>query len=145
MRDDEIRRYLTDHFPGTRLVEAKGDAFAIQHPDGDLPPERQIPWATVVTADLYTSDGEPWDVTSRLDRPGVFRLNIGLPRAAYRELDPADGDLSALDVLLPHPEYGALGWVCVLNPDRTWSTVVGLLDRAYGFAARKHENARNRR
>jgi hypothetical protein len=145
MRDDEIRRYLTDHFPGTRLVEANGDAFAIHDPDGDLPPERQIPWATVVTTDMYTPDGEPWDVASRLDRPGVFRLNIGLPRAAYRELDPADGDLDALDVLLPHPEYGTLGWVCVLNPDRTWPTVVGLLDQAYGFAARKQENARNRR
>jgi hypothetical protein len=48
-------------------------------------------------------------------------------------------------VLLPHPEYGTLGLVCVLNPDRTWPIVVGLLDQAYGFAARKHENARNRR
>ena len=145
MRDDELRRYLTDRFRGTRLLEANGDAFAVHDPHGDLPPERQIPWATVVTADLYAPDGQPWDVASRLDRSGVFRLNIGLPRAAYRELGPADGDLSALDVLLPHPEYARLGWVCVLNPDRTWPTVTGLLESAYGFATRKYENARNRR
>lgn len=144
MRDDEIRRHLTG-FPCTRLLEANGDAFAIHDPDGDLPPERQTPWATVVTGDLYTPDGDPWDTASRLVRPGVFRLNIGLPRAAYRELAPADGDLAELDVLLPHPEYAALGWVCVLNPDRTWPLVTGLLDRAHEFAARKYENARNRR
>ena len=48
-------------------------------------------------------------------------------------------------MLLPHPKYAALGWVCVLNPDRTWPTVAGLLDAAYDFAARKHGNARRRR
>ncbi|TCK20164.1 DUF6194 family protein [Pseudonocardia endophytica] len=145
MRDDEIREYLTAHFPGTRLLEANGDAFAVHDPGGDLPPERRLPWATVVTADMYTPDGDPWDVGSQLDRPGIFRLNIGLPRAAYRELDPPEGDLTAVDVLLPHPTYASIGWVCVLNPDRTWPDVVGLLDEAYGFAARKYENARDRR
>ncbi len=144
MDDNEIRRYLSD-FPGTRLLEANGDAFAIHDPAGDLPPERQLPWATVITSDIYDPDGNPWDTASRLDRPGVFRLNVGLPRAAYRELAPPDGDLAELDVLLPHPEYAALGWVCVLNPDRTWPIVTGLLDQAHGFAVRKYVNARNRR
>lgn len=127
------------------MLEANGDAFAIHDPDGDLPPERQLPWATVVASNIRTPDGEPWDTASQLDRPGVFRLNIGLPRAAYRELAPPDGDLAELDVLLPHPEYAALGWVCVLNPESTWPLVTELLAQAHAFAVRKYGNARDRR
>ena len=38
---------------------------------------------------------------------------------------------------IPHPLYGGQHWLCVLNPDRTWSTVQGLLTEAHAFAVRK--------
>jgi Family of unknown function (DUF6194) len=127
-------------FPGTRLIEAAGDAYALYDPRGDLPPERQQPWATVVTSNAH-------DAVSELDRPGVFRLNVGLTRDRYRELiNPlADNDFTALDVLLPHPVYGPQHWVCVLNPDRTWPLARKLLTEAHTFATRKHANADRRR
>lgn len=139
MEIDQIRADLAAH-PGTRLVELDGDSYAIYDPRGDLPPERQLPWATIVTSDAH-------DTASNLDRAGVFRLNLGLPRARFRELvDPGrDYDLTAIDVLLPHPVYGGQNWVCVLNPERTWPLVRELLAEAAAFAVRKYDNAERRR
>jgi Family of unknown function (DUF6194) len=136
---DLVRHTLATH-PGTRIVEAHGDVFALYDPAGDLPPERQHPWATVVTSD------NPYDATSHLDRPEVFRLNFGLPRARFGELvdTAAEHDPSALDVLFPHPVYGGQHWLCVLNPRQTWPTVQELLTEAHAFAARKYDNAARR-
>lgn len=134
-----IRQTLAS-YPGTRLLEANGDTFAIHDPRGDLPPERQQSWATLVTSDAY-------DSASDLDRPGVFRVNLGLPRERFRELVDLEAphDLTAVDVLLPHPVYGGQNWVCVLNPDETWPVVRELLAEAHAFAARKYDNAARRR
>jgi hypothetical protein len=103
-----------------------------------------MPFVTLVTGDRY-------DPASNLDRPGVFRLNIGIGLATYRAMfgePPAfrtDGgvtemayDFSALDVIMPHPVYAAMDWVCVLNPGAaTFEKVKGLLDQAYALAAGK--------
>ncbi|WP_306991453.1 DUF6194 family protein [Amycolatopsis thermophila] len=137
---EQITQVLAS-FEGTRIAEAGGDVFALYDPRGDLPPERQMPWATIVTHD------GPYDSASELDRDGVFRLNIGLPRDRFTELvdRDRDHDVTALDVLLPHPVYGKQHWVCVLNPDRTWPTARALLDEAHAFAVRKFTNADRRR
>jgi hypothetical protein len=136
---DLVRHTLAAH-PGTRIVEAHGDVFALYDPAGDLPPERQHPWATVVTSD------NPYDATSVLDRPDVFRLNLGLPKARFRELVDldADHDPTAIDVLFPHPVYGGQHWLCVLNPRQSWPVVQELLTEAHAFAVRKYENATRR-
>ncbi|MEU6643762.1 DUF6194 family protein [Saccharomonospora sp. NPDC046836] len=136
---DQIRQELASH-SGTRLLEAHGDTFAVYDPRGDLPPERQMPWATIVTSDTY-------DAASNLDRPGVFRLNIGLPRTRFRELvNPAEEyDATAVDALFPHPVYARQNWVGVLNPQQSWPFVRELLDEAYTFAVRKYDNTEQRR
>lgn len=150
MENDDLRRYLADNFPGTDLMAANGDLFCVYDPDRDLPDERRMPWATLVTSDAY-------DAASDLDRAGVYRLNIGLPKAEFQKLFPAETetemgtetgtrhDLTALDVVMPHPVYGSQHWVCVLNPDSTWPAVRGLLDRAHALAVRKFANAAARR
>jgi hypothetical protein len=136
---DAVREVLAA-FPHTLIVEGNGDLYAIYDPDQDYEQRPRHGWATVVTSDAH-------DSASDLDRPGVYRLNIGLPRDRFREvLDPAARqDPTALDVLLPHPVYGRQNWVCVLNPDRTWPTALRLLGDAHAFAARKHDNAARRR
>ncbi|MEU6128045.1 DUF6194 family protein [Saccharopolyspora sp. NPDC047091] len=139
MEFDEIRAVLAG-FPGAKLLAANGDLFAVHDPDGDYDENPTFPWATLVTSDAY-------DSASELDRPGVHRLNIGLPKARFRELVDVDAahDLTALDVLLPHPVYAGQHWLCVLNPDRTWPVVRGLLGEAHEFAVRKHANIARRR
>lgn len=151
MDADEVTRYICGSFDGVKTLTHSGDTFFLYDPDGDLPPERQLPFTTLVTGDHY-------DSVSKLDRPGGYRLNIGLTRATYAALlgavptrRRADGildtgfDYAAVDTVMPHPTYAAQHWVCVVNPGRaTVGTVRTLLAEAHGFAARKYANHRAR-
>lgn len=112
-----------------------GDAFFYFAPDGVIP--RSQPFATVVTKDY------PDDDRSQLSRPGVFRLNISASASTYRdvigwaprEVVADDTDPSTPDVLIPHPVYGRLGWLAVVNPaDHTAATVRNLLTSAHAAA-----------
>ena len=107
--------------------------------------DRKLPFATLVTKDDY-------DHASNLNRPSVFRLNIGISKPTYLSLfgsqpsRPGAGgvvdtghDFTALDQLMPHPVYGHMFWVCVLNPSAaTFQTVRPLLAEAYDLAVSKH-------
>ncbi len=84
-----------------------------------------------------------FDAASDLDRTGVYRLNIGIRRSTYLSLFPQENDQSpnftALDEVMPHPVYGSMFWICVLNPsvDTFRSTVQPLLEEAYQKATPK--------
>jgi len=155
MDEAEVLRYIVATYRGTNPLQAVGDTFFLYDPDRDLPPERQHPYATLITGDRH-------DRVSQLDRAGVYRLNIGVTRQTYRELfgaPPRGGeqdaygvldtglDYTVLDTVLPHPVYATQNWVCVLTPSATTfeTVVVPLLDEAYEFAARKHTNQAARR
>jgi hypothetical protein len=104
----------------------------------------------VYFATLKAKDGDN-DRALNLNRPDVFRLNIGVSKPTYRSLfgtppaRPAAGgvvatghDFAALDTLLPHPVYGWMAWVSVLNPSpATFESVKPLLAEAHGLAAAK--------
>ncbi|MFG3418005.1 DUF6194 family protein [Micromonospora sp. NPDC048063] len=148
---DEMKHYICRTFAGVTAPEANGDTFFLYDPQRDLPAERQLPFATIVTGDHY-------DTASALSRPGFWRLNIGLTRSGYAALFGAPStrgehgetdarvDHAATDVVLPHPVYAAQHWVCVVNPgEATLDTVRTLLADAYDFAVRKHANHRARR
>jgi hypothetical protein len=92
-----------------------------------------------------TKDYGAFDRASNLDRPAVFRLNIGVSKKSYSSLFPDDlqHDFAALDRLLPHPVYGKNHWVCVLNPsDATFRSLHPLLAGAYGIAAGRQTRKR---
>lgn len=94
------------------------------------------------------------DSASMLDRDGVFRLNMGLPKADYITLfgppprRPSKGctidgpwDFTALDRLMPHPVYGWMSWVGVLSPTAaTFEICLPLIAKAYSRA--RHMAAR---
>ncbi len=95
-------------------------------------------------------DGEN-DNASRVDRPGVYRVNLGLRKETFQHLfgaipaRPAAGgvvamdyDFAALDTLMPHPVYAWMSWVCVLNPSaQTFETLKPLIRESYIFAQEK--------
>lgn len=99
------------------------------------------PFATLVVSDEY-------DQASDLRREGVFKLNVGVSRETCRALfgdaardDDAETryDFTALDTILPHPVYGTMHWVCVLNPSAaTFERVKPLLAEAHERAARRY-------
>jgi hypothetical protein len=155
MDPDAITRLITATFAGVDAVigdegVGAGDRFFFYDPDRSLDPARRFPFATIVTKDY-----EGWDTASNLNRPGVFRLNVGVSSETYRSLfgpqpkPPAEGktadtghDYSALDELLPHPVYAPQSWVCVLNPsEQTIEAIKPLLTEAYERAVRRHASA----
>jgi len=113
-------------------------------PQRNLDPAHRLPFATIVTKDY----GD-FDDASHLNRPDVFRLNIGVSRDTFRALfGPAPSaesdqstpyDFAAVDRLMPHPVYAPQSFVCVLNPSaETFEAVKPLLADAYARVATRH-------
>jgi hypothetical protein len=128
---------------------AWGDSFFYYDPEGSEA-NRRLPFATVVV-----SDYPGFDTESRLDRDGIFRLNIAVGRGAYERLlvhSPAaheehhsEYDYAELDVLLPHPVYAGQGWVSIVNPGpRTAELAQRLLVEAYDLARARWRRRRGR-
>ncbi len=153
MNETQMSQYITETFEGVDVVVASGDSFFFYNPDTNVEPDHMFPFVTIVTSDIN-------DQFSNLNRPFVFRLNIGVSKETFRSLfgDPSllpsvkdsvaesgkhssNYDFTALDQLMPHPVYGRMLWVCVLNPgDETLETKVRpLLAEAYGMAVSKYE------
>src|SRR5262245_42531868 len=157
MDEASITQYITETFAGVDVVVgsreagspevAWGDSFFSYDPDRNLPPAHRFPFATIVTKDYGG-----FDCASQLNRPGVFRLNIGVSKETYRSLfgpqpssPPSGGavatghDFTALDQIMPHPVYAPQSWVCVLNPSAaTFEAVRPLLADAYQLAVSRH-------
>ncbi|WP_280204479.1 DUF6194 family protein [Nocardia farcinica] len=124
--------------PGDGSPElAWGDLFFYYAPDGRVPTRTQ-PFATVVTKNY------PDDESSRLDRPGVFRLNFAAGREAFvatlgrtpRENAAPEEDPGAVDTVIAHPVYGGAGWLAVVAPGPRTDEVCRTLLRT------AHERAR---
>src|SRR5690348_7024320 len=121
MNEESIVRYITDTFAGVDVLVASGDSYFYYYPDRNAEPDRRFPFATLVTGDRH-------DQFSNLDRPSFFRLNIGVSKQTFASLfgprssgEGAEGgyDFTAPDRIMPHPVYGKMYWVCVLNPGET--------------------------
>lgn len=149
MDEASLIQYIVDTFDGVDVVEAPGATFFFYDPGREEPPDRRFPFATIVSNDNF-------DRASNLNRPSVFRLNVGVSRDTYRSLfgpkPPRPGpdgvvdtghDFTALDQLLPHPVYAPQSWVCVLNPSaETFEAVRPLLAEAYDRCVRRVNRAR---
>jgi hypothetical protein len=149
MDERVVSQYIVETFEGVDRIVSGDGTFFIYDPDRDLDPARTFPFATLVTSDAY-------DQASNLDRPSVFRLNVGVSRETFNALFGADTaapdadetaetsyDYTALDRLMPHPVYAREHWVCVLNPStETFESVRPLLAEAHARAVRRHRNSR---
>lgn len=158
MNEAEISRAITATFAGVDVVDAADASFFFYNPDSSVPPDHRFPFVTLVTSDAF-------DQFSNLNRPSVFRLNIGIGKQTFRSLFGApaapsgrgeaaesdehtgDYDFTALDQVMPHPVYGRMYWVCVLNPgDETFATRVRpLLAEAYELAVSRYKRQADRR
>ncbi len=142
---DSIIAHLLDRFEGTRVVEAWGERSIFYNPGLVLP--RGVYFATV-----KEKDGEN-DKASHLDRAGAYRFNVGTTKPLFLERfgpPPArpgkggvvDGpwDFTATDTLMPHPVYGWMSWVAVLNPSaETLSDMTEIVEAAFRKAKASFE------
>lgn len=132
MNDTSVADYITKTFPGVETTTAFGYTFFFYGSD------HKLPFAT-----LASSDNE-YDRISNLDRPGVFRLNIGVNRQTFQSLfgaakvDVGSYDFTALDVIMPHPDYAKQYFICVLSPgEATFERIRALLAEASDIAVRR--------
>ena len=127
----EIQLYLTQ-LPNVTTVDAMGFRFFNYSTDQMRP-----------FVSLIESDNEH-DRFSNLTRAGVFRLNIGVSRDSFKALFPdakADWDYTELDKFMPHPEYAAFHFICVLNPaENTLKRTLQLIDEAHAIAKVRFES-----
>ncbi len=91
------------------------------------------------------------DKSSDLDRPGIFRLSIGIKKETYESYfgkspkRPEKGgiintghDFTALNTLMPHPIYGWMSWVQILNPSESeFQKILPLISEAHSGAVIK--------
>ena len=129
MTEDTLTQHIIDMLAGGHFTLANDDTFFF-HDAGN-----RFPFATIVTKD------NEFDNASNLNRPGVFRLNIGVGKETIQALfgeatsEHAPVDPMALDTLMPHPACGKMYWVSVLNPSaQTFEKVKPLLAEALELA-----------
>ena len=143
MEPNQIVEHCLSHLDGTVLVESWGEKGIFYNPGRAL--KRGVYVLTV-----KEKDGQH-DRASSLNRPGMYRVNVGIRKATFQKLfgtlpaRPAAGgvvamdcDFAAVDTLLPHPVYAWMGWVSVLNPSpQTFEQLKPLVLEAYEFAVEK--------
>src|SRR4051812_14496332 len=118
MDESSVIDYITKTFPGVETSVNFGYTFFFYRSD------HKLPFATLISSDYE------YDRISNLDRPGVFRLNIGVNKQTFQSLfgkakvDVDSYDFTALDVIMPHPEYAQQHFICVLSPsDATFERI----------------------
>lgn len=140
MQSHEIEKYILKTFKNVHLLDTWGEKSFFINPAGQF--KRGTYFST-----LKGQDGDN-DKASFLNRNGVFRWNMGVSQATYLSLfqtlpkRPKKGeciaghyDFQELDRILPHPVYGWMGWICVLNPSpKTFELCQYLLNDAYNKA-----------
>ena len=140
MNESSVVNYITKTFPGVETTTNFGYTFFFYGADHTLP------FATLISSDY------DYDRISNLDRPGVFRLNIGVSKQTFQSLfgaakvDVTSYDFTALDVIMPHPDYAKQYFICVLSPsEATFERIRALLAEAHEIAVRRYtrQNKKN--
>ncbi|KPV52812.1 hypothetical protein SE17_13270 [Kouleothrix aurantiaca] len=130
VNQSEVIDYITTEFDGVTTTVADENLFFFYDP------AQMFPFATLMVNDAN-------DEFSDLNRPGVYRLNIGVDKETFVTL-VGDGageyDYTAFDTIMPHPVYGRQRWISILNPsDTTFAEKIHpLLADAYARDVRKH-------
>ena len=143
MKPDEILTWCLENLDDSVFVKSWGEKGVFYNPGRQL--KRGIYVLTIKGKDGKNHKG------SNLGREGVFRVNFGLKKSTFQRLfgplparPPAGGvvempyDFSAADHLLPHPVYGWMGWVCILNPSEAFfPELKPLILESYSLAVEK--------
>ncbi len=140
--EELISKILSLH-PGLQINTNWGERGLFYNPENKLPLG-----AYMLT--FKEKDGQN-DSSSHINRKeGTYRLNLKIQKLTFTTLfgsvpkRPAKSsvvdtghDFTKLDEIMPHPVYGWMTWICVLNPSK--ATIkemqkIGLFEEAYNSA-----------
>lgn len=103
-----IEQYINEQQPNVTMLDSFGYRFFFYGPD------QVLPFVTIAASD------NEHDKVSNLNRDGVFRVNIGISKDTYNKLFAdikTEWDYTELNRFMPHPDYAAQHFICVLNPE----------------------------
>jgi len=146
MSPADIVKAITSRLPSVVPKPSWGETALFFNPGGRLP--NGVYFCTV-----KDHDGDN-DKASRLSRPGVFRIAIGLATPTYVRLfgpqpkRPVKGgivnlpfDFAQTGRLMPHPIYAWMGWAQILSPSKAvFEEVFPLIEEAHAVAAKKFQS-----
>jgi len=149
MQSEKIIEYVVNNLAGVIPKSSWGETSLFYNPEKALP-------HGVYFCTLKEKNGDN-DKSSALDRGGVFRVSIGITKSSYETLfgtkpkRPAKGciidtghDFSALNELMPHPIYGWMNWVQILNPtEAKFFEIIPLINEAHASAILKFNKKMN--
>lgn len=129
-----ITSYITSTFENVETMVNLGYTFFFYRND------HMHAFATIALT------GNVYEKISALDRPGVYRLNIGVSRDTFQSLfgkgkiDISAYDFTALDVIMPHPDYSSQHFLCVLSSSEATfnERIVPMLAEAYEIAKNRY-------
>jgi hypothetical protein len=128
-----ITNYITSTFEDVESTVNLGYTFFFYRDD------HMHAFATIA------STGNEYEKVSNLDRPGVYRLNIGVSRETFqalfgtKKINTSDYDFTALDVIMPHPDYSSQHFLCVLSPsEEIFEKIRPMLAEAHDIAMKRY-------
>jgi len=141
---NDISDFVVANFPGLNVVNAWGEKSFFYNPDNLL--KRGVYFLT-----LKEKDGDN-DKASALDRENIFRINFGISKKTFSQhfstlpKRPAKShsieglyDFQKLNTLTPHPVYGWMAWVSILNPsNNSFEMLEKLIKESYQIACDKY-------
>jgi hypothetical protein len=147
---EEVIAYSLDTFPGLIEDWNWGERSLFYNLD------RQLPKGTYLLT-FKERDGAN-DSASSI-RLGDYRLNVGISKVAFTNrfgalpARPAVGgvvhtghDFTQRDRILPHPVYGWMCWIAIVNPSyQTFEEVKPLLNGAYERAVERYRSRMRQR
>lgn len=145
MQAGEIISDCLKNLRGTVFAESWGEKGVFYNPERKL--KRGI-----YTLTVKEKNGDH-DKASKLDRPGIYRINLGIRKKTFEELfsavpkRPAAGetvampfDFSVTNTILPHPVYAWMGWICILSPDKNgFERLKPYIKESYALALEKYQ------
>jgi len=134
MDEQAMAEYISASFQNVETLDSMGYKFYFY---GD---DHRLPFATIAC------NGNEYEQASKLERPGTYRLNIGVSKWTFRDLFGAgevsleDYDFAELNRLMPHPDYWKQFFVCILSPEgENQTTVESLLAEAHDLSEKRYK------
>lgn len=145
MSKEDIINEVMERFEGLVVNKNWGEPGLFYNPDHLL--------AKGVYLLTFKEKDGPNDNASNTNRDGVFRLNIGISKETFvnlygqRPARPKAGkiidmsfDFTELNKIMPHPVYGWMSWIGVLNPDKnTFEKLLPFIEEGYRLAKDKYK------
>lgn len=138
-----IKEYLLSHFDGLCPKNSWGETSFFYNPGNSRPSGSYF-------FTIKEKDGEN-DKACNLNRQGIYRINFGITEASFLKLfgkkpkRPKQGgiiegnyDFCQKNTLLPHPVYGWMKWVMIINPSNLqFEKIKPLIEKSYQLAKKR--------